>query len=1001
MCYNLRKILKDSVIKKISICLFLAFFCLFLSIATFFGPSGAVGNFGKGFSNFNFMVFGFLAPFYLLFLLYPLFLYYKNSVFSSRDVRKISAGVLIFVVLLCLQYLWLGRGELAKSMVEGVRPFIGIFGVYVCLLILWVFAWTLLSLANFLATMSKILIFGMRALEALGARLQEMGAIILDKKTKWQEERRAKKESEAEIRKSMKDFMPNSKKQVDLPNPESQALTQDFMPQNQQETKNREDFDEEEFLASEVKTFYHVDIPKQNNPKGVVLRSAQNLPETDSVDARTLLHQRRIKAESAGLLDFALKQTKNSLSPRDLAQNSQMQTRNLLAKMQKIEQILQEDTPSPQNPSGSNWAGVEFSRASPASNPGKNAHNVATSSLGLDWDGVNSLSQSGLAARLQDLASKNPSQDFSAESDHALEENPNSLQDYNQPHQNEHSLEQNSSAQPFECSEIFGLDGRAVQDKGGLAQELPTQEIAKESEQFHLDKSAQTTQEHAQEQNSLKDSFSREFVYKSKFQILTEVSENAQMLEGLEKGEREKPRDYVLPSLELLSKPPLQEASINEEEIDKKAQNLLEKLNTFKIDGDVVSICSGPLISTFEFKPATHIKVNRICSLSDDLAMALSAQSIRIQAPIPGKNVVGIEIPNSSFQTVYMREILESEIFQTSASPLALALGKDIAGNPFVADLKKLPHLLVAGTTGSGKSVGVNAMILSMLYRNSPDHLRLIMIDPKQVEFSLYEDIPHLLTPIITDPKKAITALNQAIREMESRFGMMRQIKVKNIENYNQKCKSLGLPPLPYLVIIIDELADLMMTGGKEAETPIIRIAQMGRASGMHLIIATQRPSADVVTGLIKTNLPSRIAFKVSNKIDSRVVIDTEGAQSLLGRGDMLFSLGGGMLTRIHAPWSSEEEIEAIVSEIKAQREVEYDQDFDVEGRELLPSIEGNDDLARAKEIILSTGKTSISFLQRQMGVGYNKAANCIEELERQGFLSAEDAKGRRSIIGR
>ncbi|MCE3038213.1 DNA translocase FtsK [Helicobacter anatolicus] len=506
-------------------------------------------------------------------------------------------------------------------------------------------------------------------------------------------------------------------------------------------------------------------------------------------------------------------------------------------------------------------------------------------------------------------------------------------------------------------------------------------------------------------ENSTAD-FTPKVARKSKIQILKEVSQNTMLLEDLEKGGMQKPQNYSLPSLDLLTKPPLQNCEIDEEEIDMKAQNLIEKLKTFKIEGDVTTICTGPLISTFEFKPAGHVKVSRISNLSDDLAMTLSAQSIRIQAPIPGKNVVGIEIPNTQSQIVYMREILESEIFKQSASPLTLALGKDIAGNPFVTDLKKLPHLLVAGTTGSGKSVGINAMILSLLYRNSPDSLRLIMVDPKMVEFSLYEDIPHLLTPIITDAKKAISALNQATKEMEKRYKMMQELKVKTIESYNQKCKAVGLEPFAYLVIIIDELADLMMTGGKDAEMPIIRIAQMGRACGMHLIVATQRPSADVVTGLIKTNLPSRIAFKVSNKIDSRVVIDMEGAQSLLGKGDMLFALGGSNVTRIHAPWSSEGEIERIVESIKMQREVVYDEEFDLEGRELIEqNFEGSNvdstELQRAKEVILTYGISSTSNLQRRMGVGYNKAANLVEELERQGFLSAPDAKGKRSIIGR
>lgn len=490
----------------------------------------------------------------------------------------------------------------------------------------------------------------------------------------------------------------------------------------------------------------------------------------------------------------------------------------------------------------------------------------------------------------------------------------------------------------------------------------------------------------------------------SKVVIVKELSENTQLLQELEFGEPEKPKDYKLPSVELLEKPKPKSIQIDENEIDQKIQDLLSKLRMFKIDGDIARTYSGPIVTTFEFRPAPNVKVSRILTLGDDLAMALRAQSIRIQAPIPGKDVVGIEIPNAKTEIIYLREILESELFENSSSPLTLALGKDIVGNPFITDLKKLPHLLIAGTTGSGKSVGVNAMILSLLFRNSPDNLKLIMIDPKMVEFSMYSDIPHLLTPIITDPKKAISALASAVNEMERRYKIMSESKTKNIDKYNPKAKQEGLEVFPFLAIIIDELADLMMTGGKEAEFPIARIAQMGRAAGLHLIVATQRPSVDVVTGLIKTNLPSRISFKVGSKIDSRVVLDTEGAQSLLGRGDMLFTPPGvGGVVRLHAPWASEEEIEEIVEFIKSQREVEYDKNFFIEESNLIPKnipSEGGELIDEAKRIILQDRKTSISYLQRKLGVGYNKSASIIEELENQGFLSSPNSKGIREIIG-
>ncbi|GAA9688555.1 DNA translocase FtsK [Helicobacter pylori] len=485
--------------------------------------------------------------------------------------------------------------------------------------------------------------------------------------------------------------------------------------------------------------------------------------------------------------------------------------------------------------------------------------------------------------------------------------------------------------------------------------------------------------------------------------MVKELSENKEILDGLDYGEVQKPKDYELPTTQLLNAVCLKDTSLDENEIDQKIQDLLSKLRTFKIDGDIIRTYSGPIVTTFEFRPAPNVKVSRILGLSDDLAMTLCAESIRIQAPIKGKDVVGIEIPNSQSQTIYLREILESELFQKSSSPLTLALGKDIVGNPFITDLKKLPHLLIAGTTGSGKSVGVNAMILSLLYKNPPDQLKLVMIDPKMVEFSIYADIPHLLTPIITDPKKAIGALQSVAKEMERRYSLMSEYKVKTIDSYNEQAPNNGVEAFPYLIVVIDELADLMMTGGKEAEFPIARIAQMGRASGLHLIVATQRPSVDVVTGLIKTNLPSRVSFRVGTKIDSKVILDTDGAQSLLGRGDMLFTPPGtNGLVRLHAPFATEDEIKKIVDFIKAQKEVEYDKDFLLEESRMpldTPNYQGDDILERAKAVILEKKITSTSFLQRQLKIGYNQAATITDELEAQGFLSPRNAKGNREIL--
>ncbi|WP_165534187.1 DNA translocase FtsK [Helicobacter pylori] len=535
-----------------------------------------------------------------------------------------------------------------------------------------------------------------------------------------------------------------------------------------------------------------------------------------------------------------------------------------------------------------------------------------------------------------------------------------------------------------------------------IKEESPQENPQKENQKENIEEKENLKEEEKETQNA--PNFSPLAPTSAKKPVMVkELSENKEILDGLDYGEVQKPKDYELPTTQLLNTVCLKETSLDENEIDQKIQDLLSKLRTFKIDGDIIRTYSGPIVTTFEFRPAPSVKVSRILGLSDDLAMTLCAESIRIQAPIKGKDVVGIEIPNSQSQIIYLREILESELFQKSSSPLTLALGKDIVGNPFITDLKKLPHLLIAGTTGSGKSVGVNAMILSLLYKNPPDQLKLVMIDPKMVEFSIYADIPHLLTPIITDPKKAIGALQSVAKEMERRYSLMSEYKVKTIDSYNEQAPNNGVEAFPYLIVVIDELADLMMTGGKEAEFPIARIAQMGRASGLHLIVATQRPSVDVVTGLIKTNLPSRVSFRVGTKIDSKVILDTDGAQSLLGRGDMLFTPPGtNGLVRLHAPFATEDEIKKIVDFIKAQKEVEYDKDFLLEESRMpldTPNYQGDDILERAKAVILEKKITSTSFLQRQLKIGYNQAATITDELEAQGFLSPRNAKGNREIL--
>ncbi|MCZ6105425.1 DNA translocase FtsK 4TM domain-containing protein [Campylobacter ureolyticus] len=491
----------------------------------------------------------------------------------------------------------------------------------------------------------------------------------------------------------------------------------------------------------------------------------------------------------------------------------------------------------------------------------------------------------------------------------------------------------------------------------------------------------------------------------NKVEHLKEVAENKKLLDQLDKGESVKVVDFKLPNLDFLNDPPKTSKNVDEEEIDQKIYDLLDKLRRFKIDGDVVRTYSGPVVTTFEFRPAANVKVSKILNLEDDLAMALKAKTIRIQAPIPGKDVVGIEIPNKNIETIYLKEILQSEIFKKASSPLTIALGKDIVGQPFITDLKKLPHLLIAGTTGSGKSVGINSMLLSLLYKNSPKTLRLIMIDPKMLEFSIYNDIPHLLTPVITDSKKALIALSNLVSEMERRYKIMAQTSTKNIENYNQKAIKNNFETFPYIVVIIDELADLMMTSGKDVEFYIARLAQMARASGIHLIVATQRPSVNVVTGLIKANLPSRISFRVGQKIDSKVILDQMGADSLLGRGDMLFTPPSNTgLIRLHAPFATEEEILKVVEFLKSQGPAIYDDRFleetsSEENKQNIDDIELDELYEEAKEIILTDEKTSISYLQRRLKIGYNRAATIIEQLEAMGVLSEVNAKGQRDII--
>jgi len=406
----------------------------------------------------------------------------------------------------------------------------------------------------------------------------------------------------------------------------------------------------------------------------------------------------------------------------------------------------------------------------------------------------------------------------------------------------------------------------------------------------------------------------------------------------------------------------------------------------------------------FEFKPAPGVKIGRILNLVDDLALGLSAKSIRIVAPIPGKNVIGIEISNPKREWVYLKEILQSSEFKKASSPLTLALGKDISGNPVVADLKKMPHLLIAGSTGSGKSIFLHSVILSLIYKSTPEKVRFLMIDPKRIELSVYEGVPYLLHPVVCEPKLATKALRWLVNEMERRYGLFEEVGARNIDSYNESFEE----KLPYIVMIIDELADLMVVSSKEVETLLTRLAQMARAAGIHLLVATQRPSVDVITGLIKANFPARISFQVTSKVDSRTILDTQGAERLLGAGDMLFlPPGSSHLQRIHGPYVSEKEVKAVVEYLKACGKPEYLADINsVEIEEDSQSgtgeVEGVDDelYKEALRIAYQHGKISVSMLQRKLRIGYNRAARLVERMEEEGIVGPSDGVRPRPVIG-